>query len=184
MEEKFIRKLEKLLTKAGLGEEEIAKIVELAKGETNEEEKPTDEQEGEDCKNCEPKGDETVEEQPKEDVAVVEEAPAPVEDAPVVEEPIAPTDEVVEAPTQEEVVPPLPPVDDGLTQELSTKVDELTKANEGLQERLNALEEALKKSKILTDEADAIGIDQNQAPAKEPIDDPMESVLAEINHRR
>lgn len=206
--EKIIKKLQKLLSKAGLDESKIQEIVSEVESSTN------DEEEIEETPVAEVEG-ETEEELPVDEPAPVEEAlaenppaepevegessvetPAPeTVESEVVEESkdpnevnpaeLIPSDEP--APEVEpSVEPELPPQPDQ-TIEFQNKIEEQSKTIDGLLSRIDALEKALTESGIMQVEEkgeEGFGVDSSKVPANEPADDPMVAVLDRINGRR
>ena len=134
----------------------------------------------------ESEGDEEVpptSEPPAEEVPPVEDTPLPegmdrVDPSQIGNEvpPVPNTDEPVPNP----VTPDTPNVD------YEQKIKEQNDLIEAQKVRIDSLEEALKKAGILTDsgETNQVGVDDNQAPANDPLDDPVERVLKEINGKR
>lgn len=118
-----------------------------------------------------------------------EEVP-PVEDTPLPEgmdrvDPSQIGNEVPPVPNTDEPVPnPVTP--DTPNVDYEQKIKEQNDLIEAQKKRIDSLEEALKKAGILTDsgETNQVGVDDNQAPANDPLDDPVERVLKEINGRR
>lgn len=118
-----------------------------------------------------------------------EEVP-PVEDTPLPEgmdrvDPSQIGNEVPPVPNTDEPVPnPVTPNTPNVDYE--QKIKEQNDLIEAQKKRIDSLEEALKKAGILTDsgETNQVGVDDNQAPANDPLDDPVERVLKEINGRR
>lgn len=189
--DKLLKKLKKILSKLGVDEKTQDQVMNLLDAEDDEETTPVVEEE--------------VKEEP-----VVEEAPVvegegetPSEEPAPVEEPDAePTEPTPETPLPvgaEEVDPsqmgaepvaeptPTPIPDVNPTVELDGKIAEQKQLIEALQAKISSLEEALTKSGILTttgEKAEGYGVDQNSTPANNPIDDPVQSVLNEINGRR
>ena len=115
-----------------------------------------------------------------------EEVP-PVEDTPLPEgmnriDPSQIGNEVPPVPNTDEPVPnPVTP--DTPNVDYEQKIKEQNDLIEAQKKRIDSLEEALKKAGILTDsgETNQVGVDDNQAPANDPLDDPVERVLKEIN---
>ena len=118
-----------------------------------------------------------------------EEVP-PVEDTPLPEgmnriDPSQIGNEVPPVPNTDEPVPnPVTP--DVPNVDYEQKIKEQNDLIEAQKKRIDSLEEALKKAGILTDsgETNQVGVDDNQAPANDPLDDPVERVLKEINGGR
>jgi len=189
MEEKLAKKLNKVLSKAGIDENKIADILDevektLAEEEVKEDDNPVEDaepvvEEKEEITDADKDGEEKVEEEIKE-----EEKPAePVEDAPV-EEGVAPVDaeqdgsiesainsivgqqEEGVAPVEEVAeqpvpeVPNAPVVDIDQVNKLGNDLQEANKTIEGLIARIDSLESALKQSGIMTDGGVAIGDEQ------------------------
>lgn len=178
--DKLLQKVRKLLEKAGLDETKIADILDDI----------AEDKEEEGCE--EPKVEEEVTdeavtdaptEEPLPEEAPTEEAPIP-EPAPQEEVPEAPIPEDVEAPIEEAPVPePAPSIDP----ELIGKLEEQGSLIEALTSKVQSLEDALRKAKILTDAegtGSAVGVDQNVAPAANKGGDPLNDILAEINGNR
>ena len=141
---------------------------------------------------------EAVEEVPAEPVAeeippeVVEEAPVEAE-VPAEEELLPPEEEVAPEAQIEEPQPIVPPellaqLQDqaGQINELNGQIEELKKANEGLLARFESFSEALKQAGLIEGNIKPvdIGIHQPQALSNNPVDDPMDDVLARINSKR
>ena len=69
--------------------------------------------------------------------------------------------------------------------ELETKIAKQEELITALQAKIDSLSEALQNAGILkADATNQVGVDDNQTPANNPIDDPLGDVLAEINGRR
>lgn len=158
MDEKFIKRLVKLLKKADVDEEKIDLVVNELTTEDNE------------PKTVEEPVGETEKEEP-----VVEDTPVePVGEEPVVEEkPVVEEEQpAVEEPAKEEPV------------ELEGKIEELEKANQGLLARIDALEEALEKVGVLEKEEGAtVGIAESKTPYNSADDTTLDDVLDGINRR-
>lgn len=188
MNEKLKKKLQKLLSKAGLDEDKIEKVLaevenpneDTDKGEEETvETAPVVEGEGEPAPVDEPlpdNVDENAEPQP--------EVPQAMADVPPTEEQPMPQPPVEETPVQEEQPVPVPQPD-GQMQELLKANEELKGALDGLMNRINALEQALKDGGIMEDSnGEDVGVDKPNAPANNPVDDPMTEVLAQLNRGR
>lgn len=192
MKDKKLKKLKKELSKLGLDEEKQKEILDIINSD--------DEDVEED--NAEIVEEEQVEETPAEESSPEGDGDAPSEEPDPVDPPEAP---VEEPPVEEssplpdgitEVdpntlgdVPPEPnpeepvPAPDVPSVDYEAKLaaqEELINAQKA---RIDSLEEALKKAGILDDTGvtNQVGTDDNQAPANDPIDNPVQRVLKEIN---
>lgn len=138
---------------------------------------------------------EVVEEAPAEEPApeeipeeaLAEEVPEEAVEEPLPEEPL-PEEAPVEEVPAEPVAPQIPPElleQLGEVESLKGEVEELKKANEALLARMDSLNEALKSAGVIEGEVKPldIGIHQPSALGNNPVDDPMEDVLAKINKR-
>lgn len=196
--DKKLEKLKKILSKLGLDEEKQKEILDIV----NSDDKDVEE---DDAKIVE---EEQVEETPAEESSPEGDGDAPSEEPDPVDPPEAPVEEptpVEEPPVEEssplpdgitEVdpntlgdVPPEPnpeepvPTPDVPSVDYEAKLaaqEELINAQKA---RIDSLEEALKKAGILDDTGvtNQVGTDDNQAPANDPIDNPVQRVLKEIN---
>jgi hypothetical protein len=189
MNEKLLKKLKKLLTKAGVEDEKIDDIVSQLDEKDTEE--PVVEKEGETTEVVEPPIDDAidepvdglnhsnndnlppVEEDNAQNKEIVEDETA-VDNAPVDENPVPPVnDEVVE-----QVEPSQPEFD------AESKLAEANNVIEGLKSRIDALEDALRKAGILEDEkVDEVGVDQTYLPSNDVEDNSFNSVLNDLNGR-
>lgn len=210
--DKLIKKLTKLLSKNGVEEEVIDKIVAELDGGKNPDEVADE---------GEVPGDEVPEDAPVEEGETTPEdvkgdvnesmAKAPQEEAPTNDAegpaPEAPTEDVpAPTPDPDEVNPAdlipaegeVPPVTEGVEQpmtegpdpllEYQAKIDDLNGIIEGLTARIDSLENALKTSGVMTEEGanegTAAGLDNPRVPANNPADDPLNDILSKINRNR
>lgn len=206
MKDKKLKKLKKELSKLGLDEEKQKEILDIINSDDEDVEEDDAEIVEEEVKVPEEdaslEGDGKSEDEipepvdplaPKsegdEEVPPTEEVP-PVEDTPLPEgmdrvDPSQIGNEVPPVPNTDEPVPnPVTP--DVPNVDYEQKIKEQNALIEAQKKRIDSLEEALKKAGILTDsgETNQVGVDDNQAPANDPLDDPVERVLKEINGRR
>lgn len=185
--DKFIEKLVGILASIGLDEDKINEVVAKLSDTTPDEVVEENPKEGDPAD----QPNEQEDQQPTPPTPVEEEGagnlppsdePAPV-DAPTVlaEGDVPPTDQ-----TQ----PPVPPFDPTQLIEqisgLSTQLDEVKKANEGLVARCGALEEALKKAGVIEEGSTTtqVGDPLPSAAPQSPTDDVLADVLSELNGRR
>lgn len=195
--DKKLEKLKKLLSKLGLDEEKQKEVLDIV----NSKDEDVEEDDAEIVE------EEQVEETPAEESSPEGDGDAPSEEPDPVDPPEAPVEEpIVEEPPVEEKsplpdgmtevdpnswgdVPPEPnpeepvPTPDVPSVDYEAKLaaqEELINAQKA---RIDSLEEALKKAGILDDTGvtNQVGADDNQAPANDPIDNPVERVLKEIN---
>ena len=208
MKDKKLKKLKKELSKLGLDEEKQKEILDIINSddedvEENDAEIVEKEVKVEPEEDASPEGDGKSEDEIPEPVdplapesegdeevpPTTEEVP-PVEDTPLPEgmdrvDPSQIGNEVPPVPNTDEPVPnPVTP--DTPNVDYEQKIKEQNDLIEAQKKRIDSLEEALKKAGILTDsgETNQVGVDDNQAPANDPLDDPVERVLKEINGRR
>lgn len=207
MKDKKLKKLKKELSKLGLDEEKQKEILDIINSDDEDVEEDNAEIVEEEVKVPEevasPEGDGKSEDEIPEPVdplapesegdeevpPTVKEVP-PVEDTPLPEgmdrvDPSQIGNEVSPVPNTDEPVPnPVTP--DTPNVDYEQKIKEQNDLIEAQKKRIDSLEEALKKAGILTDsgETNQVGVDDNQAPANDPLDDPVERVLKEINGRR
>lgn len=207
MKDKKLKKLKKELSKLGLDEEKQKEILDIINSDDEDVEEDNAEIVEEEVKvpeeDASPEGDGKSEDEVPEPVdplapesegdeevpPTAEEVP-PVEDTPLPEgmdrvDPSQIGNEVPPVPNTDEPVPnPVTP--DTPNVDYEQKIKEQNDLIEAQKKRIDSLEEALKKAGILTDsgETNQVGVDDNQAPANDPLDDPVERVLKEINGRR
>lgn len=208
MKDKKLKKLKKELSKLGLDEEKQKEILDIINSddedvEENDAEIVEKEVKVEPEEDASPEGDGKSEDEIPEPVdplapesegdeevpPTTEEVP-PVEDTPLPEgmdrvDPSQIGNEVPPVPNTDEPVPnPVTP--DTPNVDYEQKIKEQNDLIEAQKKRIDSLEEALKKAGILTDsgETNQVGVDDNQAPANDPLDDPVERVLKEINGKR
>lgn len=184
--DKLIESLRETLAKLGLDEGAIDAALEEAIAKAQAEENPG---EGDPVPPTEP-----TEESPLPPEELVEEAPSespseelPVEDAQVpTEEEVPPTEPVPPV----EPAPAIPPFDPteliGQVTTLQSQLEEAIKANEGLQARVQALEEALKTAGVIdgSNPTTEVGDALPSAAPQNPTDDVLGSVLSELNGRK
>ena len=187
--DKLLKKLTKLLKKAGIEEEKVEKILAELEG-------------SEDDPGENPNPDAPTDEEPKEPIPESEK-PADEQIPPVPEEgePVPPTDVPADLPPQEE--PPVPPVEEtvppveevppvqpmapggvGLEefQKLVEQVTEKDAVIEALTKRIDSLEESLKAAGIITGEATPQVETPPQAPANEvPTSGGLDDFLSQVN---
>ncbi len=113
---------------------------------------------------------------PSADPTTVETQPTEGDPVPPVEETVPPTDPV----------PPAPVADPellGQIAELSSKLDEQIKANQGLQARIDALEEGLKKAGVIEEgnSVTEVGDPNPAATPQNPTNDVLGDVLSKLN---
>ena len=119
---------------------------------------------------------------PEEPAAEEEVPPAPLPEGTEEVNPSQIGNEEPPAPNADEVPNPAP-VDN--TVELEAKITKQEELITALQAKIDSLSEALQNAGILkADATNQVGVDDNQTPANNPIDDPLGDVLAEINGRR
>ena len=206
--DKKLKRLKKELSKLGLDEEKQKEILDIINSDDDVEDDEAEivEEEVEKVEpeeDASPEGDGKSEDEISEPVdplapesegdeevpPTTEEVP-PVEDTPLPEgmdrvDPSQIGNEVPPVPNTDEPVPnPVTP--DTPNVDYEQKIKEQNDLIEAQKKRIDSLEEALKKAGILTDsgETNQVGVDDNQAPANDPLDDPVERVLKEINGRR
>lgn len=176
--EELIAKISEALKAKGLDaeavDEAIGEALDAALGEGEEPKAPaeaeTKEPEGE-TEEAEEGQAEGEAEEGKPDAEEAQEAEAEAQDLPKGIEEVDPT-KIGEAPDAE-------------LEQANADNEELRKAIEGLLARIASLEEALQASGVLSAKEGAIvGIDEAKTPANNPQDDPMETILAEINRGR
>lgn len=172
MDEKLIEKLRESLIEKGVDEELVKETFEEVVGEPEKEEPmedtkeevafaiPVEEEiveEDDKTEEVEPSADKEIEE------PLAEELPPELEEQPLEEKPMElPFDYVA----------------------MENEIEELKKANEGLQAAISSLKEALYSSGILEGkEEESFGFDKAEAPANEAEEDAMEKVLREINRK-
>lgn len=197
--EKLEKKLKKILAKAGLDEDKIDKVIDDVEGELAEEDTPDDVDPEESAPNPESEEVEEPNEEPSEEEPQVEENPAP---SPSDENGVVPgsNEEAVGGlveglqpevppqppiPPEEEVVTPapapVPQIDPGQIQDLISKVEELTKARDGLLNRVASLEDALKKAGVI-EGSPVVGDERPTLPeSANGQGDLLKEVLAQIN---
>lgn len=207
--DKKLEKLKKLLSKLGLDEEKQSKVIDIVMSDDDVEDDEAEEIVEEEVKKVEPEEDASPEGDGKsedeipepvdplapesegdEEVPPAAEEVPPVEDTPLPEgmnriDPSQIGNEVPPVPNTDEPVPnPVTP--DTPNVDYEQKIKEQNDLIEAQKKRIDSLEEALKKAGILTDsgETNQVGVDDNQAPANDPLDDPVERVLKEINGKR
>jgi len=207
--EKLAKKLKKILAKAGLDEEKIDEVVDEVESATSEEDIPDDVNhvdEGAPTPSDEPVEEPSDEEVPPKEQPV-EEPPVeepPVEEVPPVEVPPVPAqpgdgsiESVVNdfvngvAPQEEpqpevppEVAPIVPPQADPQVQDLLARVEELSKANEGLLTRIASLEDALRQAGII-DGTQELGDERPTLPenANNGQGNILNDILKQINNK-
>lgn len=205
--DKLIEKIKKLLSKHDVSQEKIDAVVEELKGE-----EPKDDPTPVDDKSVdtpvvdegnpvdEPTPSATVEEGPVNDgevppVAGPVDAPVPPVDTPTTPNPDGSMDvdpnNMPKDNLDDGVTPPANPEvpatqDDARMTELLQKVDEQNGVIETLKSEISSLKEALVEGGIMVKESATgqIGADGSKLPANDPIDDPMDKVLNEINNNR
>ena len=197
MKDKKLKKLKKELSKLGIDEEKQKEILDIINSDDEDvEEDDAEIVEEESAEEVKPDGDNEGkgdEETPAEEVPAPEvppEEPAAEEDVPPAPLPEG-TEEVDPSQIGNEEPPVLntdevpnpAPVDN--TVELETKIAKQEELITALQAKIDSLSEALQNAGILkADATNQVGVDDNQTPANNPIDDPLGDVLAEINGRR
>ena len=184
--EKLLKKLRKLLGKAGLEEEKIEAIVTEVQSEDEEpESEPVGEKEPEETSPAEPS--EPVDLEPSEPTGEpsepTEQEPVSEEGSPEPAEPSVepePTPEPVEPEpaVEPEVVPPAEPIEPEV--DYKGMIEEQAKVIDGLSAKISALEDALRKADIMHDEVAPIGVDENSAPSNNPEID-FTDTLAKFN---
>lgn len=195
--DKKLEKLKKLLSKLGLDEEKQKEVLDIIKSddaEDDEAEEIVEEEQVEEtpAEESSPEGDgdaPSEEPDPVDPPEAPVEEPTPVEEPPVEENSLLP-DGITEVdpntlgdvpsesnPEEPVPTPDVPSVD--YEAKLAAQ-EELINAQKA---RIDSLEEALKKAGILDDTGvtNQVGTDDNQAPANDPIDNPVQRVLKEIN---
>lgn len=193
--EKLLKKLRKLLGKAGLEEEKIESIV----SEVQSEDEETDSEpvgEKEPVETSPEKPSETPETPSSESESKPEETPVEHEggegeggegepSTPVVptETPtdvVPPTETPVEPTEPTEPVAPVEPVEPEV--DYKTMYEESQKVVDALTKRVDSMEDALKKANILRDEAEQVGLGNGSGtPANDAEGDPMSAVLSKLN---
>lgn len=180
MNERFLKKLSKLLTKSGLDEEKIKQIMNSVTAE-----------------------DEPEEEAPVEEVSeeVETETPAPVEDTAPETESEVPEETPVEQPAEDmqpapeetpeteengmmEKQPEMPVAEPQHAVDYQPQIDEMKAALDGMSARIESLLENLTKSGILSvvDEKAPIGVENNNIPANQTsAEDAMQCALNKLN---
>ena len=208
MKDKKLKKVKKLVLGLDIDDESKNKINDILdsvdeKGEDIEDEVDVEETQEKPEEVASPEGDGKSEDEIPEPVDPLapesegdEEVPPTTEEVPPVEDTPLPKgmeridpsqigNEVPSVPNTDEPVPnPVTP--DVPNVDYEQKIKEQNDLIEAQKKRIDSLEEALKKAGILTDsgETNQVGVDDNQAPANDPLDDPVERVLKEINGRR
>lgn len=181
--DKLLKAISETLGKLGLDEETVSAAAEEIVAKVGEEESPKEEEVNPPVEPNEgevPPSDESASAEPEGEVPPSE--PAPSDDVPPVEEvadPVPPTEEVV--PPTEPEVPPVPPFD---PTELLGKIDELSKANEGLMARIQSLEDALKQAGIVdSSSSTAVGDETPNVPGEPSDEDVLTKQLNFLNRK-
>lgn len=172
MDKELMEKLRESLIEKGVDEKLIEETFKEVVGESVEE-KPMEDTEEEVAiaipveEEVEKEDDKTEEVEPSADKEIEE---------PLTEE--QPSPELEELPEEKPMELPFDYV------AMENEIEELKKANEGLQAAISSLKEALYSSGILEGkEEESFGFDKAEAPANDAEEDAMEKVLREINRK-
>ena len=187
--EKLLKKLKKLLKKAGVEDEKVEKIVAELESDDDPGEPtpdaPTDEEHNEPIQEELPPEEPPLPDDPGDVPPPEEVPPLPPEDAPVppVEEQLPPAEEVPP------VEPPVPPMASGIDiegimsamEELKSALAEKDAVIEGLSQKVDSLAEALKTSGVIQDDGATPEV-KPTAPAN-PVQETggLDDFLAQIN---
>ena len=179
MNERFLKKLSKLLIKSGLDEEKIKQIMSSVTAEDEPEEEAPVEEVSEEVETEEPTPVEDA--APETESEVPEETPVeqPAEDMQPAHEEASETEENgIPGQPEMPVAEPQPAVD------YQPQIDEMKAALEGMSARIESLLENLTKSGILSvvDEKTPIGVENNNIPANQTsAEDAMQCALNKLN---
>lgn len=197
--DKKLKRLKKELSKLGLDEEKQSKVIDIVLSDDVEDDE-AEEIVDEEVEKVEPEEDASPEgegEAPSEEPEPVDPlAPTseeePVEEPPVEDTPLPEGMEEVDPNQIGNEVPPVNPDEPvpNPTPETPTVDYEARLAEQGeliaaQKARIDSLEQQLKAAGILTDASvtNQVGVDENSAPANDPMDDPVERVLREVNRK-
>lgn len=197
--DKKLKRLKKELSKLGLDEEKQSKVIDIVMSDDaddDEAEEIVDEEveKVEPEEDASPEGDGKSEDEvpePVDPLAPVSEE-EPVEEPPVEDTPLPEGMEEVDPNQIGNEVPPVNPDEPvpNPTPETPTVDYEARLAEQGeliaaQKARIDSLEQQLKAAGILTDASvtNQVGVDENSAPANDPMDDPVERVLREANRK-
>lgn len=197
--DKKLKRLKKELSKLGLDEEKQKEILDIVNSDDAEDddaeeivEEEVEKVEPEEDASPEGEGEAPSEEPEPVDPLAPESEEEPVEEPPVEDTPLPEGMEEVDPNQIGNEVPPVNPDEPvpNPTPETPTVDYEARLAEQGeliaaQKARIDSLEQQLKAAGILTDASvtNQVGVDENTAPANDPIDDPVERVLREVNRK-